>query len=104
MQLQELTTYEDKSHLKIVRVHFVIADHADPTKRKEWIEGQISTVLPIVRNGLRLRAEILEQARDTLDGLAADFQRLYDRLDTASCITDYPLRLLRLLGCGAGKV
>ena len=34
MQLQELTTYEDKSHLKIVRVHFVIADHADPTKRK----------------------------------------------------------------------
>jgi hypothetical protein len=49
MQLQELTTYEDKSHLKIVRVHFVIADHADPTKRKEWIEGQISTVLPIVR-------------------------------------------------------
>ena len=43
MQLQELTTYEDKSHLKIVRVHFVIADHADPTKRKEWIEGQIST-------------------------------------------------------------
>ena len=40
MQLQELTTYEVKSHLKIARVHFVIADHADPTKRKEWIEGQ----------------------------------------------------------------
>ena len=79
MQLQELTTYEDKSHLKIVRVHFVIADHADPTKRKEWIEGQISTVLPIVRNGLRLRAEVLEQARDTLGGMAADFQRLYEQ-------------------------
>ena len=79
MQLQELTTYEDKSHLKIVRVHFVIADHADPTKRKEWIEGQISTEIPIVRNGLRLRAEVLEQVRDTLDGMAADFQRLYEQ-------------------------
>ena len=67
-------------------------------------KGQISTVLPIVRNGLRLRAEVLEQVRDTLDGLAADFQRLLDELDRASCITDYPLRLLRLLGCGAGKV
>ena len=47
--------------------------------RNEWIKRQISTVLPIVRNGLRLRAEILEQARDTLDGLAADFQRLYEQ-------------------------
>jgi hypothetical protein len=28
-----------------------------------------STEIPIVRNGLRLRAEVLEQARDTLDGL-----------------------------------
>ena len=46
MQLQELTTYEVKSHLKIARVRFVIADHADPTKRKEWIEGQISTEIP----------------------------------------------------------
>ena len=104
MQLQELTTYEVKSHLKIARVRFVIADHADPTKRKEWIEGQISTEIPIVRNGLRLRAEVLEQARDILDGLAADFQVSTNRLDRASCITDYPLRLLSLLGCGAGKV
>jgi hypothetical protein len=79
MQLQELTTYEVKSHLKIARVRFVIADHPDPTKRKEWIEGQISTEIPIVRNGLRLRAEVLEQARDILDGLAADFQRLYEQ-------------------------
>jgi len=79
MQLQELTTYEVKSHLKIARVRFVIADHPDPTKRKEWTEGQISTEIPIVRNGLRLRAEVLEQARDILDGLAADFQRLYEQ-------------------------
>ena len=39
MQLQERTTYEVKSHLKIARVRFVIAEHADPTKRKEWNGG-----------------------------------------------------------------
>ena len=38
-----------------------------------------STEIPIVRNGLRLWAEVLEQVRDTLDGLAADFQRLYEQ-------------------------
>jgi hypothetical protein len=79
MELQELTTYENKAHLKIVRVRFVIADHADPTKRKEWIEGQISTELPIVRNGLHLRAEVLEQVRDILDQLGSDFQRLFEQ-------------------------
>ena len=41
--------------------------------------GAFSTEIPIVRNGLRLRAEVLEQARDILDGLAADFQRLYEQ-------------------------
>ena len=47
MQLQELTTYEDKSHLKIVRVHFVIADQKLTSRlRARLARGSLGCLTP----------------------------------------------------------
>jgi hypothetical protein len=74
MQLHEFTGFHDNDPSRISRIRIVVADHADPTKRKEWIDALISVDLPTVRNGALLRAEALEQAIEILRQLAADLK------------------------------
>lgn len=75
MKLQSFTTTDDGGR-KIMSAAFVVADHPDPTKRSEWISAQLAVDVPTARNGLLLRAEVLRQARDKLDTLAKDYERL----------------------------
>jgi hypothetical protein len=80
MKLIAFTTFHNSDVSQIVGAHFVIADSDDPNARKEWIEAQVSIVVPTVRNGADLRARVLEKARDALDTLAKDFRRLDENL------------------------
>ena len=77
MKLQTFTAIEhpiDQS--KISAVHLVLADHADPDERQEWIEIQVSVDMQTVLNGALLRSKVLFQARDILDQLAKDYEHL----------------------------
>ena len=77
MKLQEFTTIEDPTDTsKITAVRFLVADHADPNVRKEWLEVQLSVDQPTARNGALLRSKALSQARDILDQLASDYEHL----------------------------
>lgn len=77
MKLHEFTSVTDANdQKKITQVRFVLADHADQDKREEWIAVQISIDVPTVRNGALLRSKALSQARDIIDQLAKDFERL----------------------------
>ena len=74
MNLQQMTTWDDGR--RITRVAVVLADHADPAQRTEWMESQFSVELPITRNGALLREEVLTLLRDKLSEMAADYGRL----------------------------
>ena len=77
MKLQEFTTFENPADpSKITGVRFLVADHADPNVRKEWLEVQLSVDQPTVLNGALLRSEALSQGRDILDQLASDYEHL----------------------------
>ena len=77
MKLQEFTTTENPADTsQITGVRFLVADHADPNARKEWLEVQLSIDLQTVLNGALLRSKALSQARDILDQLANDYEHL----------------------------
>ena len=77
MKLQEFTTIESTSDIdKITGVRFLVADHADPDARKEWLEVRLSIDQQTVLNGALLRSKALYQARDILDRLARDYEHL----------------------------
>ena len=77
MKLQEFTTTESPADTsKMTGVRFLVADHADPAARKEWLEVQLSVDQQTVLNGALLRSKALSQARDILDQLANDYEHL----------------------------
>lgn len=76
MKIQHSVTIDGPELGKVSHVHIVIADHADPAKRTEWIDARVAVELPLVRNGVLLRRDALEKARDTLDELIRDLANL----------------------------
>ncbi len=77
MKLQEFTTIESPEDAsKITGIRFIVADHAKPDARKEWLEVQLSVDQQTSLNGALLRSKALSQARDILDQLANDYERL----------------------------
>ncbi len=77
MKLQEFTTIESPADTrKITGLRFLVADHADPNARTEWLEVQLSVDQQTVLNGALLRSKALSQARDILDQLANDYEHL----------------------------
>ena len=81
MKLMDFVTVDSDDQKTIKSVRFLVADHRDRERRTALISAQISTELPTVRNGALLRAEVLRQARDILEALAADYERLGRQVD-----------------------
>ena len=79
MKLTQLTTYHASDGSKIARVSGCVADHDDPEKQKEWINFQFGIDLPTVRNGVRLRIEVLKKAKHILDQQEKDLQSILDQ-------------------------
>jgi hypothetical protein len=80
MKMREFTSITQDDGDRIFRVAARISDHPDRAEQSEWIEFQLAIDAPTIRNGAILRREALEKARDVLDQLAKNFQRLADRV------------------------
>ena len=79
MKLREFTTETSEDGSQIVRASGRVSTHGNPEKQTGSIIFQFEIDEPTVLNGALLRAKVLQQARDTLDQLAKDFERLGDK-------------------------
>ncbi len=76
MKLLEIRCRDDQSGERIEEVHIVLADHADPDERDEWLDAQLAVDLPTSANGAVLRAEVLKHLIGRLGMLAQHYERV----------------------------
>ena len=76
MQMFSFATTVNEDGTKIVSVAGRIADHPQSDEQSEWIDFQFAIDMPTVRNGALQRQAALIKARDIIQQLANDYEKI----------------------------